>query len=624
MLRTILIVLCPLLLLSSAPGVSAQPAPPDPATVLDTLYEPHPRLFLHDDDLARIKALRETDPALDRILRDVVATADGLCEKPPVEYVVIGPRLLSVSRECLRRVWHLGLAWRLTGEEKYARACEKNLLAVCAFKDWNHSHFLDTAEMSNAVGVGYDWLFGWFGDGSRETIRRGLIRHGLEIGIKAYRKENGVPGWWADSRHNWNQVCNGGLIVGALAVAETDPGFARFIVPAAVKSLPLALQTYAPDGAWPEGPGYWHYASRYTAYGLSALETALGTDFGLSDMPGLDVTGFFPILTTGPTGLFVNFADAGERSRRRTMPCLFWFARRFGEPFPADAEHDMIVRHGGLPEHAVWYVPPTGKTDYSPDLDRLFRGPVEVAVFRSAWNDPDALFAGFKAGYNQVNHAHLDLGGFELDALGVRWVRDLGSDDYNLPSYWGMSKDATRWTYYRLNSHSHNVVTLDGENQDVMGESAFTAFGSRGGDAFGVVDLTSAYLPKSTRTHRGLALVGNRRAALVEDEFDLAGDCEIAWGITTDAAIRTDGPTATLGQEGRELVVRILEPPDAAFTVESAEREPPEKRNEGVRRLVIRLHRGECRVRIAVLFSPRWPDGTEVTTAAVRPLSAWK
>ena len=29
-----------------------------------------------------------------------------------------------------------------------------------------------------------------------------------------------------------------------------------------------------------------------------------------------------------------------------------------------------------------------------------------------------------------------NLGNFELDALGVRWVRDLGADNYNLPGYW--------------------------------------------------------------------------------------------------------------------------------------------------------------------------------------------
>ena len=77
-------------------------------------------------------------------------------------------------------------------------------------------------------------------------------------------------------------------------MAETDPEYARVLVPAAVKSLPVALRSYAPDGAWMEGPGYWSYASHYTAYGLTAKQTALGRDFGLPQTEGMAAAGQFP------------------------------------------------------------------------------------------------------------------------------------------------------------------------------------------------------------------------------------------------------------------------------------------------------------------------------------------
>ena len=56
---------------------------------------------------------------------------------------------------------------------------------------------------------------------------------------------------------------------------------------------------------------------------------------------------------------------------------------------------------------------------------------------RSDWLDPSAMFVGIKAGTNRVNHSHLDLGTFVLDALGQRWAVDLGGDNYNLPGYFG-------------------------------------------------------------------------------------------------------------------------------------------------------------------------------------------
>jgi len=268
----------------------AQQATVEPSDVLKTLDKTHPRLMLKDNDLQRLKELYAKDKVLQKCIRDVLEEADNCAGKSMLTYRKIGPRLLHVSRECLRRIYALGLAYRWTGEEKYAGKAVENMLTVCAFEDWNPSHFLDTAEMSHAVGLGYDWLYSYMDAETREKIKAGLIRNGLEPGLTAYQKN-----WWAKSEHNWNQVCNGGLIVGALAIAESDPKYAEQIVAAAVRSLPLAIKSYGPDGAWGEGPGYWSYATHYTAYGLAALQSALGKDFGLLQIDGLAEAGDFPI-----------------------------------------------------------------------------------------------------------------------------------------------------------------------------------------------------------------------------------------------------------------------------------------------------------------------------------------
>ncbi|MCK4626488.1 MAG: heparinase II/III family protein, partial [Phycisphaerae bacterium] len=497
----------------------------------------------------------------------------------------------------------------------------ENLLAVCAFKDWNPSHFLDTAEMSHAVGVGYDWVFDYLDAESREKIRAGLIKNGLEPGLGCYARKGSW--WWTQSHHNWNQVCNGGLIVGALAIAETDPKYASGIIPKAVASLPLALGTYAPDGAWPEGPGYWGYATRYTVYGLAALDTALGKDFGLSKMKGLPEAGLFPIYACGPTKLYFNFADVGTNSRRRKIPSLFWLASRYDKPFLADAEREMLSQYSASPQDFIWYVP-AGKKAPTPTLDKYFRGPVEVAVFRSAWNDPDALFVAVKAGYNQVNHGHLDLGSFEIDALGTRWARDLGKENYNLPGYWTGGKDAKRWTYYRLSSFAHNVPVLGGKNQDVFAKTKITKFKTTPTEAFSILDLTSAYKDFAKKVTRGVAIVGNRKAVLVQDEFDIKKPCEVAWGITTDAKIVVEKDRAILTRGRKKMTVQILSPAGAVFTVESAEQKPPLKSNKGVKRLMIRLKKQKGDVRITVIFSPQWPKGKQpISPAPLKPLSEW-
>ena len=609
-------------MLAAAACLWAQEKPaaaPSAVDILARLRPGHPRLVLTDQRLAELKKLAQTDKLLAKAVRDVIAHADALAAKGELVYHKIGPRLLSVSRDCVSRMYAYGLAWRWTGDEKYVAKARATMLAVCAFKDWNPSHFLDTAEMSHGVGIGYDWFHEKLDEPTRETIRQGLIRLGMEPGLKCYR---GKGAWWANSEHNWNQVCNMGLSIGALAIADTDGAVAGEILSSAVASLPRALKTYAPDGAWGEGPGYWSYATSYTAYGLAAMDTALGTDFGLSGIPGLDKAGFFPIYTTGPTGLLFGFADAHSPVQRRNLPELFWLAGRYDNQFFAEAEREMIAQRRADPRDVIWYVPPAAAPQ-KPDLARLFRGPVPVAVFRTAWSNPNAVFLAFKAGYNHVNHAHLDLGQFELDALGVRWVRDLGSDDYDLPSYFSSTRNAARWQYYRLGSASHSVVTLDGENQSPEAVTKITAFSADGKNGFAVADLTSAYTPKAKSARRGVRMVAGA-AVLVQDELYLAKPCQAAWGITTDAKVVADGPAATLTLDGRTLTARILQPQGAKFAVESAEQKPPQNPNTGVSRLVLRTPAQPGPLRFAVLLTPQAPGAPAAAPPKITPLADWK
>jgi hypothetical protein len=93
--------------------------------------------------------------------------------------------------------------------------------------------------------------------------------------------------------------------------------------------------------------------------------------------------------------------------------------------------------------------------------------------------------------------------------------------------------------------------------------------------------------------------------------------------MTTDAKITTQkGGSATLSLKGKELTARILCPAGGEFAVESAEQKPPEKKNAGVSRLMLRLPNAQGNVRLAILLSPVWKDGT-VRTVELKPLSQW-
>jgi hypothetical protein len=426
--------------------------------------------------------------------------------------------------------------------------------------------------MTHALAIGYDWLYDRWTDEQRATLRSAMVEKGIKPAVKIHEEAR----WWAKARHNWNQVCNGGIGLGALAVADLEPELAGKFLHAALQSIQLAMVEYGPDGAWAEGPGYWNYATTYNVTLLAALQTALGTDFGLSNVPGFPDAGLFPIHTTGPLGRTFNYADGGDGAIR--SPSLFWMARQFRQPAYAAYQRSVASPH---PLDLVWFDPDddNGALNSLP-RDKYFRR-AEIVTLRSAWDDRDAVFVGFKAGDNKANHSNLDLGTFVLDALGVRWAVDLGADNYNLPGYFGKQ----RWTYYRMRAEGHNtlIITSGSEaDQDSTAAAKIVRFDSQPNRAMAVADLTPAYAKHARNVMRGLALL-ERKQVLVQDELRADKPAEVWWFLHTPAQVKLgeDGFTATLRQGSAQLVARILSPPNAAFTVMDAAPLPASPHPEG-------------------------------------------
>ena len=356
---------------------------------------------------------------------------------------------------------------------------------------------------------------------------------------------------------------------------------ARQIVDHARRSIVRAMASFAPDGGWAEGPGYWNYATEYNVFFLSAVESALGTDFGLKQMAGFPETGVFRMQSIGPLNRTFNYADAHDSPG--AAPQMFWFAKAFSRPDYAEHESRHIGDRAGI-FHLLWAAGlPAAPPESALPLDKLFRG-IDVAFFRSAWNDKNAIFVGFKGGDNRANHSHLDLGTFVLDAFGQRWALDLGSDDYNLPGYFGPQ----RWNYYRLRTEGHNTLTIEGENQNPTARARLLAFHSDPRARLAVADLTEAYAPHVRRAWRGIALL-DRRHVLVEDEIEANRSVEVAWNFHTRAHIEIHGGRASLSSDSSRLELQIVTPHGARFETIDASPRPPQGQQPDVTNLIIRL-----------------------------------
>ncbi|MEK7406252.1 MAG: heparinase II/III family protein [Acidobacteriota bacterium] len=582
---------------------------------LKTLRKEHPRLIALDGDLERIRGLIRSHAQARAIHEKLVEDAGKLQDAPPVEYRVVGPRLLAQSRRCLDRVYTLALLYRLDGKKQYLERALKELRAAAAFPDWNPSHFLDTAEMTHAFAIGYDWLYHSLSAEDRAWIRRAIIEKGIRQALPIYEKQRG----WSVNRFNWNQVCNGGIGLGALAIAEDEPELARTVVRYALRSIPLAMASYSPDGGWPEGPGYWHYATRYNVYFLAGLGTALAEDFGLPAMQGFSQAGRFRVYFSGPSNKTFNYADAGDSIGGAAE--MFWLARTFDQPVYSWHQQQRLALPNARPDalDLVWYRPEArGPRQARWPLDALFRG-VEVAFFRSSWEDPDAIFAGLKAGDTKVGHSQLDLGSFVLDFGRQRWAIDLGADDYNMPQYFGK----LRWTYYRMKTESHNTVLIDNENQDPKAEAPVVAHRFTPALAMVRVDLAKAYPDRVKRFERGVAMVG-RKHVVVQDEIGAAQPVEALWGMVTDAEVSLKGAAAELRKPGWALAARVLAPQGAVFEVVSTQPPPPQNQNAGTRKLVVRLPGKVTDLRLVVALTPhRQGQAAPKLNWKDRPLAQW-
>lgn len=589
-------------------------APGNGRDVLKTLRPGHPRLYAAAQDMERVKETIARDPLAGRWYALLKADAEKILIQPPVEHKLIGPRLLDKSRTALDRMLTLGLVYRIDMDRRFAERARQELLTVCAFRDWNPLHFLDVAEMSHAVAVGYDWFYDYLSPSDRSTIRDALVRNGLKPGIEAYRHAGNGVGWWVRVPHNWNQVCNGGLTIAALAIADEEPDLAAYIVRQAAAAVPRAMASYAPDGGWAEGPAYWGYATYYNVAMLAALDSALGTDFGLSRKPGFAEAGRFRLDFVGPTDRTFNFADAHDREGNASV--LFWLARRFHNPLYAWIEREAVTRPSAF--DLIWFEPDAkGPVAAKTPLDALYKH-IDVAFLRGAWENKDAVFVGFKGGDNMANHSHLDLGTFVLDADGQRWALDLGSDDYNMPGYFGNQ----RWDYYRLRTEGHNTLLIDGANQEITATAPITAFHSDPEAAYAVADLTNAYRHKLSRWQRGITLIGRRRV-LVQDELEANAPVDVLWSMHTAATITIVSSTqAVLRANGAEMNVALLEPAGAKFEMGSAAQPPPQNPNAGVSKLLVRLSDKATQVRIVVLFTPSGRR-TAFGVPRITPLADW-
>ena len=572
----------------------------------------HPRLILRKADFDRIRST--DDPVYNAAKAEVMRVADYFMTQPLLEYEIPdGIRLLAISRRALARSFNLGMAYRLTGEVKYARRLYDEIANVSSFKDWNPYHFLDVGEMACAVGLAYDWIYECMSEDEKRFIRSAIVKHGFEAVMDDYldRERRRSYRWYQDMPgDNWKMVCNGGITVAALAICDEedmDREYLSDIFGYAYDNTYRAVRDfYLPDGSYSEGFTYWNYATDYLGYYVSALKSATGTDYGLADYKPVEESAYYVKFMCSNKFYSFNFGDAIEE-----LVCpetMFFIGKNFGKADVTTMRKEQIQKNPALASvcDLFWYIPTE-----SVGLEGRPMGFGSVggdnASFRSGL-DTDDFYAAIHFGDNDAYHGHADMGNFVVEWKQHRFLCDLGQDNYNVQRY----RDT-----YRYRAEGHNTVVINpGEGPDQVQSSVCHVdrfCDGADGDAYAISDMSATYWGKSVV--RGMKMTADKRWIIVRDEMKLdEGDTGYWFAHTRgEICVLEGGKAATVDMDGDNLYFAILG--EGVFEVMPARHlwdghcQSDQRDNSDVRKLAIRF-KGAAEVSVAItpLYDGKMPE----------------
>lgn len=563
----------------------------------ENLLKTEPRLVINSTIEKELKEKLMTDPLIQNMYKAIQLNAGEIQKEPLLERKLEGRRLLSVSREMLYRINMLGMVYLMDKEPEILQRINDEVVAVCNFEDWNPSHYLDVAEMSMAVAFALDWTAGKLPESTIALAKKALI----EKGINPSWDKNGKTPSWVYGTNNWNQVCNGGMIAAAIAIAEVDPELAAKTIHRALDGLPHSLVEYGPDGVYPEGSTYWSYGTSFSVTTAAMLESAFGHDFGHLEYPAFKESAVFRVLMNTPSGWYYNFADCGDKRGKGGDMTLAWFAAKTGNRAFFEKERFLMPpdQMGKLSRIAgaalVWLSQYEEKGEEKIPTAWKGEGANPIVIFTGGENDPNGYYFGGKGGRGMVNHGNMDGGSFIFELNGVRWVIDPGNQSYNeleITGFdlWGRCQDCERWTLLTKNNFGHSTISVNDALHNTEGLVTLTDF-MEGDQPEATFDMSATLSGQVARASRRF-VKDSPTSILIEDQIESSAETKvITWQLMTTSDVEIVKGGAVLKQDGKMLKLGNLSHPEVSISVISLFPAPLklDRQIEGLKRIEIRI-----------------------------------
>lgn len=456
----------------------------------------HPSLFFQTSDLPEIRQRAKALPWLEQTQKHILAVADEYLETPTQPYPLTGPKNASgtAGRALQNRLGTLGFAGLLTGEARYSEKGKDMLLAVVRQTQPNNkSHWrghLQQADATQAIVLGYDWLYPFMSPPERQEVRAEILEFGQALWDGDTAWGSPAPGILSC---NHNSVQFGALGLAALALGDR-PEWLEFSIE----------RTRGYFAGFADETGYATEGHHYLGYGLGgavpfsmALKQSGGPDL-LAEAKTLPYTGDQALWKLLPfEGRMLALNDNDERPAevpglvgplRAGNGTQLWAVLESLKE--ADHEHELGGYFGisyVSPFLFLWGDEPTMPVhpkDAGTPLGHHFES--GRVFLRSGWESERDAHVSMTSGYDfHRGHDHQDENSVTFFANGEGFLID--------PQYWLETSDA------------HTTLTIEGMEQIKGGDGRIVEYREdrRGamvrGQAEEAYDFTAQFLGHADR-----------------------------------------------------------------------------------------------------------------------------
>ena len=370
--------------------------------------------------------------------------------------------------------------------------------------------------------------------------------------LSSCQKEADKSNTWIRSTSNWNSVCTSGTIFSTIVQSENREERIAAIG-CALNSMVYYLSGFGDDGYCSEGTGYWNYGFGHYLYLAEILDDYTGGKidlFKFNDPEKLENVANFPHNFQMHEGMYAPFSDGvtrlkpGSDNFAYVMATKHYGAKKSTQFIPDEGVQTLIIWNDGTDYTAANDTKTLPEHTYFDDLG--------IVISRGQQQVP--LSIAMKAGHNEENHNHMDVGSYVL-IFGEDYITgDIGAPSYTAGAFSKNNPARSSWGHPvpRINN------TLQSFGKEFHGEILKTSF-NQDADSL-MMDIKPAYeIPALKKLHR--TMVNNKTGLgdiTITDTFEASEPATFGTAIMVNVDYKVvDNNTLIINSENQKVKVKI-------------------------------------------------------------------